>query len=64
MTSAYEELASKRLKFTKKNVKERYLEMLEIILLKGLYYLKALPEGNLMDEVTFERLSTAIDKLL
>jgi hypothetical protein len=45
-------------------VKERYMEMLEIIVMKGLYYLKALPDSNLIDLSTFNRMNAAIDKLL
>jgi hypothetical protein len=43
VASAYEELSGKRLKFTSRAVRERYYEMLQIIVLKGLHYLKTLP---------------------
>lgn len=38
--------------------------MLEIIVLKGLYYLKALPEASAIDSLGFNKISNAIDKLL
>jgi hypothetical protein len=60
--SAYEELASRRVKFTSGAVRGRYFEMLEIIILKGLYYLKAL--GTLIGTVGFNRVASAIDRLL
>jgi hypothetical protein len=64
LPGAYEELAGKRVKFTSRSIKLRYLEMVEIIVLKGLYYLRTLTELNLIDPSGFGRLSVAIDKLL
>lgn len=60
--AAYEELAAKRLKFTSTAVRERYFEMLEIIILKGLYYLKAM--GSALSTAGFTRMAAAIDRLL
>ena len=48
------------MKFTSRAVKERYYEMLQIIVLKGLYYLKVMP----MELAAFSRMSSAIDKIL
>jgi hypothetical protein len=45
-------------------VRERYFEMVEIIVLKGLYYLKALPEASAVDCQGFNKISNAIDRLL
>lgn len=38
--------------------------MLEIIILKGLYYLKTLPEATAIDSIGFNKIANAIDKLL
>ena len=48
------------MKFTSRAVKERYYEILQIIVLKGLYYLKVIP----MELAAFSRMSSAIDKIL
>ena len=64
LPGAYEELSSKRFKFTSKLIKEKYFEILQIIILKGLYYLHTLSEHYLIDPSEFSKLSISIDKLL
>lgn len=64
LPGAYEELSSKRFKFTSRLIKEKYFEILQIIILKGLYYLHTLSEHRIMDPSDFTKLSTSIDKLM
>ena len=62
---AYTELSTYKIKFLHKNIKERFEEMLQVIILKGIYYLSMFSKfPSKVSKDSFEELATAIDKLL